>query len=131
MIHVCMICLYMCPCYGTCVWVKEQHWVLVPIFCCVWDIVSFLVCQCMLHASWSCGYAESLVSASHRRGSAGVIDPLHQIQLCVIMGIWTQDPHLHSKHSTCSAIFPPRDWPFVSSFDKSQRVVRDQLYNGG
>lgn len=89
MIHVCMICLYMCPCYGTCVWVKEQHWVLVPIFCCVWDIVSFLVCQCMLHASWSRGYAESLVSASHWRGSAGVIDPLHQIQLCVIMGIRT------------------------------------------
>lgn len=64
-------------------------------------------------------------------GSAGLIDPLHHTQFCVIMGIWTQAPHLHSKHLTCSAIFPPWDWPFVSSFDNSQMVVRDQLYNGG
>ena len=98
-------------------------------FCCIWDIVSFLVCQCRLQVAGPMGmqrlYSLPLI------GSAGLIDPLHQTQLCVIMGMWTQAPHLHSKHLTCSAVFPPWDWPFVSSFDNSQMVVRDQLYNGG
>lgn len=131
MIHVCMICLYMCPCYGTCVWVKEQHWVLV-LASAIFEILSH---------SWFASVGSRLAGLMGMQslyslpltggGSAGLIDPLHQTQLCVIMGIWTQAPHLHSKHLTCSAIFPPWDWPFVSSFDNSQMVVRDQLHNGG
>lgn len=34
-------------------------------FCCIWDIVSFLVCQCRFQVSWSDGYAETLFSASN------------------------------------------------------------------
>lgn len=64
MIHVCMICLYMCPCYDTCVWIKEQHWVLVLASAVFGMLSHSWFCQCRLQVSWSNGYAETLFSAS-------------------------------------------------------------------
>lgn len=94
----------MCTFYSTCEEVKEQHDKVkeqhrasVLAFCCVWDIVSFLVFyQCMFQASPSHEHPVSCVCASLAVGVLGCTDALYRTQIHIVLKIQTQVPYLHS-----------------------------------